>query len=99
MSEAISGTGFRTYCTRISLRSCGLLARLIATASVASVARMSEAISGTGFRTYRAQMSLRSCGLRQTTAAGRLTEICFLLADIAGPILGQLAFPDIAMKR
>ena len=96
MSEAKSGTGFRTYRTRMSLRSCGLLARLIATASVA---RMSEAISGTGFRTYRTRMSLRSCGLRQTTAGGRFTEICFFLADIAGPILGQLAFPDIAMKR
>src|SRR5713226_8885071 len=44
----------------MSLRSCGLLARLIATASVA---RMSEAKSGTGFRTYRTRMSLRSCGL------------------------------------
>jgi len=44
-------------------------------------------------------MSLRSCGLRQTTAGGRFTEICFFLADIAGPILGQLAFPDMAMKR
>src|SRR5713101_10093036 len=44
----------------MSLRSCGLLARLIATASVA---RMSEAISGTGFQTYRTRMSLRSCGL------------------------------------
>jgi len=29
MSEAISGTGFRTYRTRISLRSCGLLAYCI----------------------------------------------------------------------
>src|SRR5712691_11212081 len=59
----------------MSLRSCGLLARLIATASVA---RMSEAISGTGFRTYRTRMSLRSCGLLArliaTASVARMSE-------------------------
>src|SRR6266852_4469051 len=59
----------------MSLRSCALLARLIATARVA---RMSEAISGTGFRTYRTRMSLRSCGLLArliaTASVARMSE-------------------------
>src|SRR5450432_4227348 len=45
------------------------------------------------------RMSLRPCGLRETISTGWLSEICFLLADIAGPIFRQQAFSDVAVKR
>jgi len=79
-----------------------MLARVLAGRDVelAGVARMSEATSGAGLSIDGPRMSLRSCGLRQitSTSPGGLSEIGFVAAGIAGPVVRQQAFPDITTK-